>query len=89
MAVAMSVCRQRRLSRGWDRVQLAGRMKILAAQDGTPLPATWILVQVLFLWENERESVPGYHATLITRALDPTSWVVTRPGTNALVGAHA
>jgi hypothetical protein len=77
MAAQMTVWRQRRLSRGWDPTQLIGRMKILATRDGVTLPATWLMVQVLFLWENGRAPVTGYHASLLARALDPATWVPT------------
>jgi hypothetical protein len=52
-------------------------MKILATRDGVTLPATWLMVQVLFLWENGRAPLSGYHASLLLRTLDPTTWVPT------------
>lgn len=59
--------RLRRLSRGWDPVQLIGRMKILAARDGVALPAVYVLVRLVFLWENRRATVPAYYAGLFNR----------------------
>jgi hypothetical protein len=59
--------RLRRLSRGWDPVQLIGRMKILAARDGVSLPAVYELVRWVFLWENRRAVVPAYYAGLFSR----------------------
>jgi len=56
-----------RLSRGWDPVQLIGRMKILAERDGVVLPRTYLLVRLVFLWENHRQPVSGYYAGLLIR----------------------
>ena len=67
---AMHPCRQRRLSRGWEPVQLIGRMKIEAAKDGLTLPKTYLMLRWLFLWENHRTPVPAHYAGLIVRALD-------------------
>jgi len=61
------VWRQPRLSRGWEPTQLVGHMKIAAQGDGVTLPATWLLLRLLFLWENQRATVPGYYATLLHR----------------------
>ncbi|MFE2613678.1 hypothetical protein ACFXA2_08700 [Micromonospora chalcea] len=63
----MSPLRLARLSRGWEPTQLIGRMKILADRDGIPLPQVYLLVRLLFLWENHRAQVPGYYAALLTR----------------------
>ncbi|MER6592103.1 hypothetical protein ABT214_09670 [Micromonospora purpureochromogenes] len=63
----MHPARQRRLLRGWEPVQLIGRMRIEAAKDGVTLPKTYLLVRLLFLWENHRLSLPGYYAGLLTR----------------------
>ncbi len=65
----MHPCRQRRLSRGWEPVQLIGRMKIEAAKDGFTLPKTYLMLRWLFLWENHRTPVPGYYAGLLARIL--------------------
>jgi hypothetical protein len=54
-----------RLSRGWQPVQLIGRMKILAGRDGITLPQTWFLIRLVFLWENQRATVPGFYARLL------------------------
>jgi hypothetical protein len=56
-----------RLSRGWDPIQLIGRMKVLAAHDGVSLPAVYLLVRLVFLWENQRAALPTYYATLLQR----------------------
>ncbi|MFI7431457.1 hypothetical protein ACIBPB_31175 [Micromonospora sp. NPDC049836] len=70
MTVAvMHPARQRRLLRGWEPVQLIGRMRIEAAKDGVILPKTYLLVRLLFLWENHRLPLPGYYASLLTRIL--------------------
>jgi len=63
----MSELRLRRLSRGWDPVQLIGRMKILAARDGATLPAAYLLARLVFLWENQRAPLPAYYAGLLGR----------------------
>jgi hypothetical protein len=60
-----------RLSRGWEPVQLIGRLKLAARCDGVQLPKTWLLVRAVFLWENGRAPVPAYYATLLDRVLDP------------------
>ncbi|MEU7902998.1 hypothetical protein [Actinoplanes sp. NPDC049118] len=63
----MTELRLLRLSRGWDPVQLIGRMKIAAARDGVTLPAVYLLVRLVFLWENQRSTVPGYYVGLLRR----------------------
>lgn len=63
----MTELRLRRLSRGWDPVQLIGKMKILAARDGVTLPAAYLLVRLVFLWENRRAELPAYYAGLLNR----------------------
>lgn len=65
----MTRLRSLRLSKGWEPTQLIGRMKILAAREGVALPATYLLVRLLFLWENGRITVPTYYADLINRAM--------------------
>jgi hypothetical protein len=62
--------RQPRLTRGWDPVQLIGRMRILAARDGIELPKTYQLVRLLFLWEQHRALLPIYVASLLGRIFD-------------------
>ena len=62
--------RQLRLSRGWEPVQLIGRMKILADRDGVQLPKTYLLIRLVFLWEHGRAVVPGYYAGLLSRIFD-------------------
>jgi hypothetical protein len=57
--------RQLRLARGWQPVQLIGRMKILAGHQGITLPHTWFLIRLVFLWENQRAAVPGFYAGLL------------------------
>ncbi|GIJ47237.1 hypothetical protein Val02_41230 [Virgisporangium aliadipatigenens] len=61
--------RQCRLARGWEPVQLIGRLKIEAARDGLVLPQTWQMIRLVFLWENNRVPVPGLYATLFERVL--------------------
>ena len=63
----MTELRLLRLSRGWDPVQLIGRMKILAERDGVTLPHVYQLVWLVFLWENARITIPGYYAGLLRR----------------------
>lgn len=62
--------RQPRLARGWEPVQLIGRMKILAGRDGVTLPKTYLLVRLIFLWEHHRAPVPAYVASLLGRIFD-------------------
>lgn len=63
----MTRLRMLRLSRGWDTVQLIGKMKHLADRDGVTLPKVYQLVWLVFLWENHRIAVPGYYAGLLAR----------------------
>jgi hypothetical protein len=71
--------RQPRLARGWDSVQLIGRMKILAARDGVELPKTYQLVRQIFLWEQHRAPLPGYYATLLGRVFESPNPFGTGP----------
>lgn len=63
----MTKLRSLRLSRGWDPVQLIGHMKVLAASDGVSLPAVYLLVRLVFLWENHRAPLPAYYVGLLDR----------------------
>jgi hypothetical protein len=63
----MTELRRLRLSRGWEPTQLVGKMKLLAAGDGITLPAGYLLVRLLFLWENHRAPLPGYYVGLLDR----------------------
>ncbi|MDQ7904828.1 hypothetical protein RB614_09875 [Phytohabitans sp. ZYX-F-186] len=92
----MTELRRLRLSRGWDPVQLIGRMKILAAGDGTVLPPVYLLVRLLFLWENHRAPMPSYYVGLLDRVYGgqlmtlPTPAPVRRDsGRRGLTGAVA
>ncbi|MEV0397559.1 hypothetical protein [Polymorphospora rubra] len=71
--------RQSRLARGWEPVQLIGRMKILAARDGVELPKTYVLLRYVFLWEQRREELPGYYAHLLDRIFDTPNPFGTGP----------
>lgn len=63
----MTKLRLLRLSQGWEPVQLIGRMKILAAQDGVHLPHVYLMVRLVFLWENHRTPMPAYYVHLLDR----------------------
>jgi hypothetical protein len=65
--------RSLRLARGWQPVQLIGRMKILAGRDGITLPQTWFLIRLVFLWENHRAAVPGFYAGLLRQVYTVTT----------------
>jgi hypothetical protein len=54
-----AVWRQHRLARGWEPVQLIGRLRIAASRDGHDLPKTYQLVRDVFEWENHRTELPG------------------------------
>ncbi|MGV9976659.1 hypothetical protein ACWDUH_03145 [Micromonospora wenchangensis] len=71
--------RQPRLARGWETVQLIGRMKILAARDGVELPKTYQLVRDFYLWENHRADLPTYMASLLGRIFDQPNTFGTGP----------
>ncbi|MGW5082710.1 hypothetical protein [Micromonospora echinospora] len=62
--------RQPRLARGWEPVQLIGRMKILAARDGIELPKTYQLIRDIYLWEHHRADLPAAVASLLGRIFD-------------------
>ena len=62
--------RQPRLARGWEPVQLIGRMKILAARDGIELPKTYQLIRDIYLWEHHRADLPAHVASLLGRIFD-------------------
>jgi hypothetical protein len=63
--VAFYAWRQQRLARGWEPVQMVGRMRILADRDGVALPHTWRMIRLVFLWEHHRAPLPGYYAWLL------------------------
>jgi hypothetical protein len=46
---------------------LIGKMKIVAERDGITLPAAYLLVRLVFLWENQRAVLPAYYAGLLGR----------------------
>jgi len=71
--------RQPRLARGWEPVQLIGRMKILAARDGIELPKTYQLIRDIYLWEHHRADLPAHVASLLGRIFDGPNPFVTRP----------
>jgi hypothetical protein len=70
MTPTASIWRQLRLARGWEPVQMIGRMKILAERDGITLPQVWHLLRLVFLWENHREPVPAAYDGLLNRVFD-------------------
>jgi hypothetical protein len=49
------------------------RMRIAASRDGVALPKTWLLIRLVFLWENHRAPVPGYYAGLLHRVFNTTT----------------
>jgi hypothetical protein len=68
MTTTMHPCRCRRLTYGWQPMQLIGRIEILAQQAGIDLPKTYELLRALFLWEQHREPIPERYAVLIEYA---------------------
>lgn len=66
--LAVHPCRQRRLTYGWQPMQLIGRIEILAHYAGITLPKTYELLRFLFLWEQHREPIPERYAVLIEYA---------------------
>lgn len=62
--------RQLRLSHGWELADLAMRMKFTATVRGLVLPPVGLLVAWLFLWENQRQPIPGFYADLLTVVFD-------------------
>jgi hypothetical protein len=81
--------RQPRLARGWEPVQLIGRLKILADRDGIELPKTYQLVRDIYLWEHHRQPLPGYVATLLGRIFDTPNPFGTGPITHLPIKAVA
>jgi hypothetical protein len=67
--------RQSRLSRGWDPVQMIGRMKIAASQQGVTLPKTWLLLRYVFLWENHRAPIHPFYDGLLSHVFTTASTV--------------
>ena len=63
----MTKLRLLRLSQGWEPVQLIGRLKIEAARDGHTLPPVYLMVRLVFLWENHRTPLPTYYVHLLDR----------------------
>ncbi|MEU7923182.1 hypothetical protein [Micromonospora zamorensis] len=74
--------RQPRLVRGWEPVQLIGRMKILAARDGVELPKTYQLIRDIYLWEHHRADLPAPVASLLGRIFDGPNPFATGPITH-------
>lgn len=71
MTAAMSAplyrWREPRLARGWDPVELVLRMKAVAQREGVSLPHAWLLVKVVFLWENHRAGIPAHYDRLLAQ----------------------
>ncbi|WP_327009653.1 hypothetical protein OHA72_21950 [Dactylosporangium sp. NBC_01737] len=65
--------RRMRLARGWEPVQMVGRMKILADRNGVNLPQVWLLLRLVFLWENHREPVPAEYAGLLAEVFNTST----------------
>jgi len=65
--------RQRRLARGWEPVQLIGRIRIAASRDGTELPQTYMLIRLMFEWENHRAPIPDRYAGWLRHIFDTES----------------
>ncbi|WP_406041753.1 hypothetical protein OG799_35285 [Micromonospora sp. NBC_00898] len=81
-APAAYVWRRPRLARGWEPVQLIGRMKILAARDGIELPKTYQLIRDIYLWEHHRADLPAPVASLLGRIFDHPNPFGTGPITH-------
>ncbi len=65
-----STYRQRRLARGWEPVQLVGRLRIVADRDGSTLPKTYLLLRLVFEWENQRTPLPAAYAAWLASIFD-------------------
>lgn len=59
--------RQARLDRGWEPLDVVGRMKTTADRQGLRLPPAWLLIQWLFVWENHRAALPTFYEELLTQ----------------------
>lgn len=59
--------RNARLARGWEPLDVVGRMKARAGRQGLPLPPAWLLIQWLFLWENHRVVIPRFYTRLLAQ----------------------
>jgi hypothetical protein len=68
--VSTAAFRRLRLAHGWDPVQLVGRLKLHAARDGVALPKVYLLLRLLFLWENRRLPIPAEYARLLSAVFD-------------------
>ncbi|MEV6842027.1 hypothetical protein [Actinoplanes sp. NPDC051411] len=86
----MHPCRQRRLTYGWQPMQLIGRIEILAQHAGIDVPKTYELLRHLFLWEQHREPIPEPYAVLIEYALrHPNALIPERTATPQSDAEHA
>lgn len=65
--------RQPRLSRGWQPVQMVGRMRIAADRQGVRLPKTYLLLRLVFLWENQRAPIHPVYDGLLRQVFASTS----------------
>lgn len=65
--------RQARLSRGWEPIQMIGRMRIAADRQGVPLPKTWLLLRYVFLWENQRAPIHPVYDGLLRHVFTTTT----------------
>ncbi len=61
----MNIWRNQRLSRGWEPLDVVGRMKFTAQRQGLLLPPGWVLLQWVFLWENHRAPLPSFYEQLL------------------------
>jgi hypothetical protein len=90
MTTTLHPCRQRRLTYGWQPMQLIGRIEIIAAHAGIDLPKTYELLRYLFLWEQHREPLPDQYAVLIEYAFRyPNALLPERAATPSSNAGHA
>lgn len=86
----MHPCHQRRLTYGWQPMQLIGRIEIIAAHAGIDVPKTYELLRYLFLWEQHREPIPQRYAVLIEYAFRyPNALIPERTATPSSDAEHA
>jgi hypothetical protein len=69
-AAGLVVWRQHRLARGWEPVQMIGRLRLAARRDGHALPRTYVMVRQVFEWESRRTPIPESYAMWLARIFE-------------------
>jgi hypothetical protein len=49
---------------------MVGRLRIVADREGSTLPKTYLLLRLVFEWENQRTPLPDAYATWLATIFD-------------------